>query len=72
MMSIQARLQGELQGHIDTQIYKRKKIGPSPEDQKPEARKIGLKPEPRRLQISEFFMSKADEKRKQDGFTRLL
>ena len=63
-MSIQGKLQGELQGRIDTQIYKRKKIGPSPEDPIPAVRKMGLKPKPRRLQIPKFFMSKDDEKEK--------
>ena len=51
MISIQERLEGGLQGHIDTRIYQRKKIGPSPEDPRAEARKTGPKPEPRRLQI---------------------
>ena len=40
MMSIQVRLQGGLQGRIDTRIYQRKKIGP-----RPEVQKIGPKPE---------------------------
>ena len=39
-MSIQVRLQGGLQGRIDTRIYQRKKIGP-----RPEVQKIGPKPE---------------------------
>ena len=47
MMSIQ----GGLQGRIDTRIYQRKKIGPSPEDPRPEAQRIGPKLEPQRLQI---------------------
>ena len=40
MMSIQVRLQGGLQGRIDTRIYQRKKIGP-----RSEVQKIGPKPE---------------------------
>ena len=40
MMSIQVRLQGGLQGRIDTRICQRKKIGP-----RPEVQKIGPKPE---------------------------
>ena len=44
-------IQGGLQGRFDARIYQRKKIGPSPEDPRPEVQKIGPKLEPQRLQI---------------------
>ena len=60
MISIQGRLQGGLQGRIDTQIYQRKKIDLRPEDPRPKARKIGQKPEPRRLQIPDLVKVKGE------------